>query len=140
MCNTTLETLRTGPFWVLCALTGHPSPDTDERRVWAETLGGLSRGTAPSDVICEVDEQGAVRLVAGDDRSVASGLTDIAAALRAIDPASAAAYRRQLLTFGLAVATARGPFGRSVTPEDGQTLVLCAALIDHTERQVAVAA
>jgi hypothetical protein len=136
-----LQTFRAGPFWLLSALTGQPSPGPDERRMCEEALGSLANGFDPAvaHLLLDVDDEGAVRPVAADDRSVATGLTHIAMALRRLDADTAANYRRALLTFGFTIAKAHGPFGRSITPEDGLTLVVCASLVDHTGAPLAVA-
>ena len=122
------DVLRAGPFWVMSALTGRSVMTDDEQRVWADALAVLD-GPALA-LIVDRDPSDTPRLIIGDDRSVLTGLTDIATVLGTLDPLQAADYRRLLLSFGLAVATARGPFGRSVTAEDRQILLLCAALIE----------
>lgn len=136
-----LQIFRSGPFWLLSALTGQPSPGSDERRMCEEALGSLANKYAPDigHLLLDVDDEDAVRLATSDDRSVATGLTDIAMALRRLDAKTAANYRRTLLTFGFMIAKAHGPFGKSITPEDGQTLVVCASLLDHTGEPLAVA-
>jgi hypothetical protein len=136
-----VQTLRTGPFWLLAALTGQPSPGPDESRIYEEALESLATNADPdvAHLLLDVDDDGAIRLAATDNRSVATGLTNIAMALRRLDAETAADYRRALLTLGFTIAKAHGPFGKSITPEDGQTLVVCASLIDHTGTPLAVA-
>jgi hypothetical protein len=129
-----VQTLRSGPFWLLSALTGQPSPGPDERRLCEEALESLANKSDPdvAYLLLDVADHGAIRLAASHNCSVATGLTNIAMAMRRLDGDTAVNYRRALLTIGFTIAKAHGPFGKSITPEDGQTLVVCASLLDHT--------
>jgi hypothetical protein len=65
-----------------------------------------------------------------DDRPVVSGLRHIVAILDRIEPQTSADFRLALLRIGAAVARNRGPYGRTITPEHEQLLLLIAELLD----------
>jgi len=65
-----------------------------------------------------------------DGRSVVSGLRDVVAALGPEDRVEG--YRRAIVRIGGAVARARGPYGRQISSEDLNRLLLVAQLLDYS--------
>lgn len=65
-----------------------------------------------------------------DGRSVVSGLRDVVTVLGPTD--QVAGYRRALVRIGGAVARARGPYGREISSEDLNRLLLVAQLLDYS--------
>jgi hypothetical protein len=64
-----------------------------------------------------------------DDRPIVSGLNAVVRLLDRADPVEASRVRSALLGLGQSFARARGPFGRRMTAEDEQTLVLVEQLL-----------
>jgi hypothetical protein len=128
------RTMRFAALWVLGAVAGR-APGTDpveDAAFWssvddlAATLpgagGDLLRATAAED---------RAQLVADlyrDARPLASGLYAVATILDA-DPRTATAIGEALMRVGRAVATARGPYGRSIAREDAEALALVAEML-----------
>lgn len=59
-----------------------------------------------------------------------SGLSRVVAVLGQLDPQTSADFKLALLRIGMAVGRARGPYGRQLTFEDTQLLLLVAQLLD----------
>lgn len=134
------RTLQQAPFWVLSAVTGQDRGFSAlDREVFADALARARRATPAPWVravleSCEQDAEQLAAIYERDDRSVGSGLDAVARVLQAVDPADAAAFRAALIAgFGVAVATARGPYGRAATVEDLQRLRLAAVLMTSLE-------
>jgi hypothetical protein len=65
-----------------------------------------------------------------DDRPVVSGVRQILEVLDRIDPQTSNDYRFALLRIGADIARSRGPYGRTITPEHEQLLLLLAELLE----------
>lgn len=130
-----VRTLQLGPLWVLSALVGTHTrffgPDLESfwdavvsegLRAPSEARGLLSTLTA--------DRSGLLLSFELDDRSVVSGLRDVVAALGPDDRVEG--YRRALVRIGGSVARARGPYGRQISSEDLNRLLLVAQLLDYS--------
>ena len=65
-----------------------------------------------------------------DDRPLASGLRNVCEVLDGMDSELAADYKLALLRIGVGLAKARGPYGRQVSAENEQLLLLLAELLD----------
>ena len=130
-----VRTLQLGPLWVLSALVGthtrFAEPDLDAfwDAVVAEGLRSpaASRGLLGS---LTVDRAGLLLDLELDGRSVVSGLRDVVGVLGPDDQVEG--YRRALVRIGGAVARARGPYGRQISSEDLNRLLLVAQLLDYS--------
>lgn len=132
------KTLTFAPLWVFSALTGSHSaiPSQALDALWASAraavadASGLGRDVL-LDLLTESDVMVSYEL---DGRPVATGLLQVAEILGRLPAEEASAVREVLLgSFGQRVARARGPFGRSISREDQETLDLVAELIDLDE-------
>ncbi len=126
-------TLRLGPVWVLSALVGRVRFDDDERGAfWDAVTDAALRstgpgrdllGTAAAERRCLFDE------FELDGRPEVSGLLSVTRLLERMDPDTRTDVRSSFLRVGVGVALARGHFGRRMTLEDEQTLVLVEQLL-----------
>ena len=133
-------TLRLGPVWVLSALVGRVRFDEDERGAFwdAVTDAALSSsgpgrellGTAAAERRWLFDE------FELDGRPVVSGLLSVSRLLERMPADTRDDLRASILRVGGSVARARGPFGRRMTIEDEQTLLLVEQLL-QTEAETA---
>jgi len=130
-----LRTLQLGPLWVLSALAGthnrfHPA----ELQAFWDTLVAVALRTpqAAREILTSMveDRTGLVLDFELDDRPVVSGLAHVVAVLDRMAPATAADFKLALLRIGMGVARARGPYGRIITPENEQLLLLLAELVE----------
>ena len=130
-----LRTLQLGPLWVLSALAGtHANFRSYELEAFWDSLVAVTLRTAsPAQDILRSTAADRLRLLADfttDDRPVVSGLRHIVAILDRGPDDLAESYKVALLRIGLAVARSRGPYGRALTPEDEQMLLLLAELLE----------
>ncbi len=128
-----VRTLQLGPLWVLSALvgthTGFEDPDLDA--FWDAVVSeGLRSPTATRVLLgtMTVDRSGLLLDLELDGRSVVSGLRDVVTVLGPDDRVEG--YRRALVRIGGSVARARGPYGRQISSEDMNRLLLVAQLLD----------
>ncbi|MGI8458437.1 MAG: hypothetical protein ACR2LI_10040 [Propionibacteriaceae bacterium] len=129
-------TLRLGPLWALSALTGRCRFDADEQRAFwdcvsevATASSGLSRtllAAMASDRRWLFDE------FELDGRSIVSGFNAVTTLLERAGRETSADVRQMLLRVGREFARARGPFGRRITIEDQQTLLLMEQLLQSS--------
>ena len=77
------------------------------------------------------DRSGLVLTVELDGRSVVSGLHDVITVLGPGPAERVEGYRRALVHIGAAVGRARGPYGRQISTEDLNRLLLVAQLLDY---------
>ena len=128
------RTLQFGPLWVLSALAGTSRFADDERAAfWDAVVQVTLRTPHPARAILvslAADRSGLLRDFELDERSVVTGFTHINRTLASLDAQTAGAYRLALLRVGMAMGRARGPYGRSLTFEDTQLLLLVAQLLD----------
>ena len=133
-------TLRLAPVWVLSALAGRVRFDDDERGAFWDAVtdaalrsAGPGRellGTAASERRWLFDE------FELDGRPVVSGLLSVSRLLERMAAETRDDVRASILAVGGSVARARGPFGRRMTTEDEQTLLLVEQLL-QTEAETA---
>ena len=126
-------TLRLAPVWVLSALAGRIRFDEDERGAFwdavtdaalrSEGPGRELLGTAAAERLWLFDE------FELDGRPVVSGLLSVSRLLERMDPDTRTDVRSSILSVGAGVALARGHFGRRMTLEDEQTLLLVEQLL-----------
>lgn len=126
-------TLRLSPLWALSALTGRCRFDVDEREAFwdcvtdvANVSTGLSRellAAMASDRRWLFDE------FELDGRSIVSGFNAVTSLLERAGQESSEDVRRTVLRLSREFARARGPFGRRITVEDQQTLLMMEQLL-----------
>jgi hypothetical protein len=126
-------TLRLAGVWILSALVGHARFDEDEQNAfWDCVTDAALRSHGLARQILDAmagnrrwlfDEFGL------DDRPIVSGLNSFSRLLDRVDPGEADQVRSTLLDVGYGFARARGPFGRRLTPQDEQTLLLVQQLL-----------
>jgi hypothetical protein len=126
-------TLRLSGVWIVSALVGHTQFNADEQDAfWDAVTDAALRAEGLARRILEAmaAERGWLfdefRL---DDRPIVSGLNAVVRLLDRADPVEAYRVRSALLSLGQSFARARGPFGRRMTAEDEQTLVLVEQLL-----------
>jgi hypothetical protein len=130
-----LHVLQLGPVWMLSAVagTGTRFSPLDRETFW-ETLSSVSRRTpgAAGAVLESVLDAGPDLFLDFelDDRPLVSGLRNVSEVLDGMDAELSADYRLALLRIGVGLARARGPYGRQVSPENEQLLLLLAELLD----------
>ena len=131
------RTLRFAALWVFGAIAGRaPGTDPVEDAAFWDALHDLAfRLTGPGgDFLRATAAENRAALVADlarDGRPLASGLFAVAAVLDA-DP-DGPAIGAALLRVGRALATARGPHGRSMSREDAEALALVAEMLGHDD-------
>jgi hypothetical protein len=130
-----LRTLQFGPLWVLSALAGTSSRfDPDELDTfWDTVVHATLRAPEPIRgwlTSLAVDRPGLLLDFELDNRPVVSGLSRVCAVLDQLGSQLSADFRLTLLRIGIAVGRARGPYGRRLTFEDTQLLLLLAQLLE----------
>jgi hypothetical protein len=130
-----LRTLQLAPLWVLSALSGtHCGFPAHELDAFWDTVVDVSLRTPgrAREILTSLaaDRSGLVLDYELDDRSVVTGLAHVVAALDRLDGTVAYDYKLALLRIGAGVARARGPYGRTVSPRDEQTVLLIAELLE----------
>ncbi|MGI3785678.1 MAG: hypothetical protein ACRYG2_33445 [Janthinobacterium lividum] len=130
-----VRTLQLGPLWVLSALVGTHThfDEADLAAFWDAVVSeGLRAPSATRGLLgsLTVDRSGLLLDLELDHRSVVSGLRDVVTVLGADERVEG--YRRALVRIGGAVARARGPYGRQISTEDLNRLLLVAQLLDYS--------
>ena len=130
-----VRTLQLGPLWVLSALVGtHTRFDEPDLAAFWDALvhEGLQAPADTRDLLSSltVDRSGLLLAFELDGRSVVSGLRDVVTILGPDELVEG--YRRALVRIGGAVARARGPYGRQISSEDLNRLLLVAQLLDYS--------
>ena len=131
-----LRTLQLGPLWVLSALAGtYARFDPDELDAFWDTVVAVAlRTPQPARellISISADRTGLLLDFELDDRPVVSGLgpgAGRAGQAGAVDRPGLSASAWSTSRSGLG--RARGPYGRRITPEDEQMILLIAALLD----------
>jgi hypothetical protein len=128
-----LCTLRLGPVWVLSALTGRMTFDADEcGAFWDAVTDSALRSTGAGRAVFEAlarERRWLFDEFVLDCRPVVSGLMAVTRLLERMSPESRDDVRRSIVRVGAYVARARGPFGRRMTTEDEQTLLIVEQLL-----------
>ena len=130
-----LRTIQLGPMWVLSALAGTCSRfDADELAAFWDTVVAVAlRTPEPARQLLTStsgDRSGLLLDFELDDRPVVSGLGQMVAVLDRLGPPTGLDYRRALVNIAVGLGRARGPFGRRMTPQDEQMVLLIATLLE----------
>lgn len=126
-------TLRLAPVWVLSAIAGRVRFDADERDAfWEGVTDAALRSTGPGRELlgaAAADRRWLFDEFELDGRPVVSGLLSVTRLLERMSSESRDDVRASILSIGESIARARGPFGRRMTLEDEQTLLLVGQLL-----------
>jgi hypothetical protein len=132
-------TLRLAPVWVLSAVAGRVRFDDDERAAfWDGVTDAALRSTGPGRELlatAAAERRWLFDEFELDGRPVVSGLLAVTRLLERMDPDTRDDVRASILRVGESVARARGPFGRRMTVEDEQTLLLVGQLLQTTAEE-----
>ena len=129
------RTLQFGPFWVLSAVAGtyNRFKSYELAAFWDTVVAVALRTPRPArDILTSMAEDRSALLLDFelDDRPVVSGLRQILEILARIEPETSSDFRLALLRIGVDVARNRGPYGRTITAEQEQLLLLLAELLE----------
>ena len=129
-----LRTVQLGPLWVLSALTGTSRFGVDDLRAFWDGLVEIALGLPEPGrgllTSMTADRPGLLSDFAADERPVVSGLRHVVAVLDQLEPPAGQQVKTAMLRIGIAVGRARGPYGRQLTFEDNQRLLLVAQLLE----------
>jgi hypothetical protein len=129
-------TLQLGPVWVISAIIGRSHFDELEQEAFFDSVEQAPIGeTALTWQLMQAISRNREWLFDEfllDDRSIVSGLAQVATLLEQVVPEVSRETRETILRVGYGVARARGPFGRRITDHDAQTLELVAQLLETT--------
>jgi hypothetical protein len=127
-------TLQLGPVWVVSALLGRSHFDELEQEAFWRAVEDAPIGdSALTWTLMQAVSRHRDWLLDEfvlDDRSIISGLSDVASLLEREPVPVSRAAREAILRVGSSVARARGPFGRRITDIDAQMLALLAQLLE----------
>jgi len=130
-----MRTLQFGPFWVLSAVAGtyNRFKSYELAAFWDTVVAVALRTPFPArDILTSLasDRSGLLLDFELDDRPIVSGLRQIMEILERMEPDTSSDFRLALLRIGVDIARARGPYGRTITEEQEQLLLLIAALLE----------
>jgi hypothetical protein len=127
-------TLQFGPVWVASALIGRNHLDELEQEAFWRAVEDAPVGDASITwTLMQAISRNREWLLDEfilDDRSIISGLSQVASLLEREPVVSSRATREAILRVGSGLARARGPFGRRITDSDTQMLELLAQLLE----------
>ncbi|CAN7594185.1 hypothetical protein LJR027_004207 [Terrabacter sp. LjRoot27] len=126
-------TLRFAPVWVLSALAGRVRFDEDERGAfWDAVTDAALRSAGPGRELlgtAAAERRWLFDEFELDGRPIVSGLLSVTRLLERMAVETRDDVRATVLRVGEGVARARGHFGRRMTLEDEQTLLLVHQLL-----------
>jgi hypothetical protein len=130
-----MRTLQFGPLWVLSAVAGtyNRFKSYELAAFWDTVVAVALRTPQPArDLLTSMaEDRSALLLDFGlDDRPVVSGLGQLLEILNRMDSETSNDFRLALMRIGIDVARNRGPYGRTITPEHEQLLLLLAELLE----------
>lgn len=134
-------TLQLGPVWVVSALVGRSRLDELEEPAFWQGVNYAPQDSALGWQLMQAINHNREWLLDEfqlDDRSIVSGLNEVASLLERVPPEVSRDARECMLRVGSALARARGPFGQRVSDQDALTLQLVAQLLE-TEDELAKA-
>ena len=133
-----LRTVQLGPLWVLSALTGTSRFGPDDLRAFWDGLVQVTLGLPEPGrgllTSMTADRPRLLEDFAADERPVVSGLSHVVTVLEQLEPPAGEQVKTAMLRIGIAVGRARGPYGRQLTFEDNQRLLLVAQLLELEAR------
>jgi len=130
-----MRTLQFGPLWVLSAVAGtYNRFKTYELAAFWDTIVAVAlRTPLPArDILTSMAKDRSDLLLDFelDDRPVVSGLRQILEILNRVESQTSNDFRLALIRIGIDVARNRGPYGRTITGEQEQLLLLLAELLE----------
>lgn len=127
-------TLQFGPVWMVSAIIGRGHFDELEQEAFWMAVSDAPQGDhALSWLLMQSMSEHRDWLLDDfflDDRSIVTGLSQVAALLERIEPSVSREVRETMLRVGSGFARARGPFGRRITDNDASTLELLTQLVE----------
>lgn len=128
-------TLQTAPLWVLTAVAGRQSKfDPLELaafwRIIDATAAGSEGLTRMALDALSSNFSTQLALYERNEQSVVAGLWDVMSILNRQDPLVSRPFTAALLEIGEGIGRARGPYGRTISRDDKQTLLLLATLLE----------
>jgi hypothetical protein len=130
------QTLRLAPLWMFSALVGRTRLETWELdAIWDAVRATLPTTTwlGTEALQATLDDPDLVAAYERDGRPVTTGLLAAATVSARLGAGAASSMRSALLAVGEGVARARGPFGRSISRQDADTLELLAEIMDLSD-------
>ncbi len=127
------QTLRLAPLWVFSALVGRTRLETWELdALWDAVRATVPTATWPGSEALQatLDDPFLVEVYGRDGRPITTGLLAAATVSARLGAGAASSMRSALLAVGEGVARARGPFGRSISRQDADTLKLLTEILD----------
>ena len=130
------QTLRLAPLWMFSALVGRTRLETWElNAIWDAVHATLpTTASLGSEALqATLNDPDLVVAYERDGRPVTTGLLAAATVSAGLGAGAAGSMRSALLAVGEGVARARGPFGRSISRQDADTLELLAEVMDLSD-------
>ena len=130
------QTLRLAPLWMFSALVGRTRLETWELdAIWDAVRATLPTTTwlGSEALQATLDDPDLVAAYERDGRPVTTGLLAAATVSARLGAGASSSMRAALLAVGEGVARARGPFGRSISRQDADTLELLAEVLDLSD-------
>ena len=130
------QTLRLAPLWMFSALVGRTRLETWELdAIWEAVRATLPTTTRLGSEALQatLDDPDLVAAYERDGRPVTTGLLAAATVSARQGAGAASSMRSALLAVGEGVARARGPFGRSISRQDADTLEMLAEIMDLSD-------
>ncbi len=130
------QTLRLAPLWMFSALVGRTRLETWElEAIWDAVRATLPTTASPGSEALQAtrNDPDIVAAHERDGRPVTTGLLAAATVSARLGPAAASSMSSALLAVSEGVARARGPFGRSISRQDADTLELLAEVVDLSD-------
>jgi hypothetical protein len=129
------QTLQTAPLWVLTAVVGRQSKfDPLELAAFWRVIDATAAGAdgLAKTVLESLSGNFSAQLLLYEhnEQSVVAGLWDVMSILNRQDELVRRPFTTALLEVGEGISMARGPYGRTVSREDKQTLLLLATLLE----------
>ena len=128
-------TLQLGPVWVVSALLGRSHLDELEQEAFWEGVDAAPQDSPLGWQLMQAMARNRDWLLEEfplDDRSIVSGLSEVASLLERVPLQVSRDVREAMLRVGSGLARARGPFGRRISDQDALTLQLVAQLLETT--------
>ena len=129
-------TLEFGSVWVVDALVGRDRLDELEEEAFWRGVDDAPQDSPLGWQLMQAmtrDREWLLDQFQLDDRSVVSGLNEVASLLERVPPEVSRDVREAMLRVGSGLARARGPFGQRISDQDALTLQLVAQLLETAD-------